>query len=368
MGTICYRYVPDDETNKKIDKDLKSEKEQKTKAERIIALLLLGPGESGKSTIMKQMKLLSEGTSGFTTEDRLAHLAIIKRHILQNMQDLITGAKILQIEITENKDAADRVATFTRGENIIFTPEIVSDIKTLWKNPTIKQILVKRRDLSIKGINMPDCTAYFFDTILESILDPNYIPSDADVIRSRAKTVSVTEQEFLYRKCHFRMIDVGGQKSERKKWLHIFTDIDAVIYCVALSEYDLFLREKSEKNRMEDTLEEFANICSNKHLWRTSIILFFNKLDLFNDKIENVDLNICFPDYTGGCNKDNGLEYVKNKFIKVFEDSNKNHSQAQSRQLYTFVTVGIVTDMMNKVMTSVSEIFFKYSLAAQFGM
>lgn len=41
----------------------------------------------------------------------------------------------------------------------------------------------------------------------------------------------------------YRLFDVGGQRSERKKWIHCFEDVTAIIYCVALSAYDLTLQE-----------------------------------------------------------------------------------------------------------------------------
>jgi hypothetical protein len=39
------------------------------------------------------------------------------------------------------------------------------------------------------------------------------------------------------------MFDVGGQRSERKKWIHCFENVTAIIFCVALSGYDLTLVE-----------------------------------------------------------------------------------------------------------------------------
>ena len=41
----------------------------------------------------------------------------------------------------------------------------------------------------------------------------------------------------------FRMVDVGGQRSERKKWIHFFDNAKAVIFIAALSDYDLVLVE-----------------------------------------------------------------------------------------------------------------------------
>lgn len=43
-----------------------------------------------------------------------------------------------------------------------------------------------------------------------------------------------------------RMFDVGGQRSERKKWIHCFEGVTAIIFCVAMSAYDLVLAEDEE--------------------------------------------------------------------------------------------------------------------------
>ena len=40
-----------------------------------------------------------------------------------------------------------------------------------------------------------------------------------------------------------RLLDVGGQRTERRKWIHCFQDVTAIIFCAALSCYDLKLAE-----------------------------------------------------------------------------------------------------------------------------
>ena len=53
------------------------------------------------------------------------------------------------------------------------------------------------------------------------------------------------------------------------------------------------------QNRMQESLKLFDSICNNKWFTDTSIILFLNKKDLFEEKIKKSSLTICFPEYTG---------------------------------------------------------------------
>ena len=54
----------------------------------------------------------------------------------------------------------------------------------------------------------------------------------------------------LYHFSFFRLFDVGGQRSERKKWIHCFEDVTAIIFCVAMSEYDQVLHEDETTVRL----------------------------------------------------------------------------------------------------------------------
>ena len=99
----------------------------------------------------------------------------------------------------------------------------------------------------------------------------------------------------------YRLFDVGGQRSERRKWLHCFDDVKAVLFVAALSGYDMTLNENGTTNRMEESLNLFQAICVNKFFDKSSIILFLNKLDLFTEKINNTNhhLRLYFPQYNG---------------------------------------------------------------------
>jgi len=78
------------------------------------------------------------------------------------------------------------------------------------------------------------------------------------------------------------MFDVGGQRSERKKWIHCFEGVTAIIFCVALSAYDLVLAEDEETVRFP--LNCFYKMYINNQLtknrndsfcrWTTELIKF----------------------------------------------------------------------------------------------
>lgn len=90
--------------------------------------------------------------------------------------------------------------------------------------------------------NSPFSSYSYFDSI-DRIGDINYIPTDQDVLRSRVKTTGITETTFVIGDLTYRMFDVGGQRSERKKWIHCFENVTAIIFLVAISEYDQVLIE-----------------------------------------------------------------------------------------------------------------------------
>ena len=53
------------------------------------------------------------------------------------------------------------------------------------------------------------------------------------------------------------MVDVGGQRSERRKWIHCFENVTSIIFLVALSEYDQILFESDNEVRMEVLIDMY---------------------------------------------------------------------------------------------------------------
>ncbi len=155
---------------------------------------------------------------------------------------------------------------------------------------------------------------------------------------------------------NFRMVDVGGQRSERKKWVHCFQDVTAILFVVAMNSYDMRLYEDENVNRMHEAIQLFDEICNSKWFRATALVLFLNKSDLFKEKIEKVDLKVCFADYAGGCNYTNGANYMQAKFKSLNRQPNK--------PIYVHITCATDTENVKFVFNSVRDVLLNQSLGA----
>ncbi|CAK5074101.1 unnamed protein product [Meloidogyne enterolobii] len=115
----------------------------------------------------------------------------------------------------------------------------------------------------------------------------------------RITTTGIIEVKFEIKGVNFRVFDVGGQRSERKKWIHCFDDVHAIIFVVALSEYDQVLFEDTRTNRMIESLRLFRSVCNSRWFYNTAMILFLNKKDIFEEKIKTTSIQCLFKNYMG---------------------------------------------------------------------
>lgn len=242
-------------------------------------------------------------------------------------------------------DLADSVNSFiqsTLTPILTVTLEIGEAVAKLWSDPSIKSAFEKY----YIPLQIPWSASYFFDNI-QRVMDKGYIPSNEDILQCRARTTGIQEVTFEVEGANFRMVDVGGQRSERRKWIHCFQNVTGVIFFVALSEYDQKLFEDEEVNRMHESIMLFSEICKCQWFTESALILFLNKCDLFREKIATTDLKVCFPDYTAGCNHDEALAFIRKKFVAL----NKN----PDKEIFVHVTCATDTQMVSKVFSDVRE-------------
>ena len=132
-----------------------------------------------------------------------------------------------------------------------------------------------------------DCWLYFAQKLRNEYPTwggKNWIPSNKDLIYSRIRTAGKYVLDFELHGTAYQLIDVGGQKAERRKFFHLFSKMHAVLYVASLSEYNQVLFEDNETNRLSETMRVWRNTVNHEDFKTTWFLLFLNKLDLFKDK------------------------------------------------------------------------------------
>uniref|UniRef100_A0A8C2SNN7 G protein subunit alpha o1 n=1 Tax=Coturnix japonica TaxID=93934 RepID=A0A8C2SNN7_COTJA len=317
------------ERSKAIEKNLK---EDGISAAKDVKLLLLGAGESGKSTIVKQMKIIHE--DGFSGEDVKQYKPVVYSNTIQSLAAIVRAMDTLGIEYGD-KERRVSSAGF----------ELLSAMMRLWADSGIQECFNRSREYQLN-----DSAQYYLDS-LDRIGAADYQPTEQDILRTRVKTTGIVETHFTFKNLHFRMFDVGGQRSERKKWIHCFEGVTCIIFCVALSGYDQVLHEDETTNRMHESLKLFDSICNNKWFTDTSIILFLNKKDLFEEKIKKSPLTLCFPEYTGN---EKAVAYIQAQY----ESKNKS----PNKEIYTHFTCATDTKNVQFVFDAVTDVIIANNL------
>jgi len=184
-----------------------------------------GTSESGKS------KLKHIFGKGFSLEEKQQTKRVICRNVVTNMQTLLRQAQLFGYSLKEeNKEheqtillechhTRDNQSTVDDDDDVIFSKEVFTALKALWKDPAICQETMGRyqefqltdsassKSFAIESVTMrrvatkevgflSRCQLSSFFERLDELSKPDYLPVDDDMIRVRIPTNGVTEVEF----------------------------------------------------------------------------------------------------------------------------------------------------------------------------
>ncbi|KAL4826272.1 hypothetical protein H8958_022654, partial [Nasalis larvatus] len=305
-----------------------------------------------------------------------------------------------------------------------FENPYVDAIKSLWNDPGIQECYDRRREYQLSdstkyvviadapGTGKDDSTgkdhsekslnphggigvSYLND--LDRVADPAYLPTQQDVLRVRVPTTGIIEYPFDLQSVIFRMVDVGGQRSERRKWIHCFENVTSIMFLVALSEYDQVLVESDnewspgrtyfwqrtlslfsliqfshlhqshpslggtvvsssrEVNRMEESKALFRTIITYPWFQNSSVILFLNKKDLLEEKIMYSHLVDYFPEYDG---PQRDAQAAREFILKMFVDLNPDSDKI----IYSHFTCATDTENIRFVFAAVKDTILQLNL------
>lgn len=328
-------------------------------------ILLLGGGSVGKSTLFKQLVNIFGG--GFGDRERAYYLPLLVENVVCQIQDLLAVKHEAVAAICPDlRDAAKLVCEIP--EQGLVSSINAKHILEIWKDPS----MVDRLDI-VRGLPNP----HYVIPRIKNFAEPGYIPSVQDVLAARARTTGIIEHSFSHSFSpssppqQYQVFDTGGERNERKKWVHLYEDNPCVVLVVNLFGYCVTLNEDATVNRMSEDLQLFEEIVNLKHFEESVVCVVFNQKDKFRTAIQrggmvpaqatdgapkNVDctkiysLNLLFSDYTGGNDEEKALEFVHEKFKKF------NRRSSHSPPVLYFDTNALDTREVAKIFRSLFEL------------
>jgi len=325
-----------------------------------IKLLFLGPGGSGKSTIFKQLQY--EYGEGYKDYELMAAKEQINCQIISQMKDAITEYLSEPLECGILKEHIERIKKYEYIHEQMIGADIAESIEYIYKN-----------DVRLDGIFtihhkkkiLVESTKYFWEN-LGRIARPDYVPTRQDIINVRFRSTGILEKKLAIDNLHFNIFDLGGQKSERRKWIKCFGGVDAVVFVVSLSCYNEVMFEDRNTTKMNDAMQLFGDTLNHKEFTKTPIILLLNKTDLFAKKIKDLPITIdpIFCDFDGNNAQDFGQTTA---FIqKMFESVNSRLSE--ERILHVHLTCAVDDKDVRNVFDDVKKIMLEQLMRGKYGL
>jgi len=295
-------------------------------------------------------------TKGFTEDKLRSAIPLLRNNAIDTIKILITACRDWTIEFTPEEQEQAEVIMLA----VTLNEPLAQHISVIWNSIAVQKAYQQHHRIQLPG--GASTTDYYMEHV-QRFAHEDFMPNIADMLRVKFKTIGIAETNFHVNGAEFLMVDVGGQRSERKKWLCCFNDVSAVIYLVALNEYDMLMEEDDKTNRMEESLKLFQKLSGSQWLRDIPMILFLNKSDVFETKIQTHPLNLCFQDFdefartsTRETDFEKGCDYIKEQYGRIFNGS----------RLYSFITCALDTKNCEKVFLAVRDAVMAKVFTANF--
>jgi GTPase SAR1 family protein len=298
-------------------------------------------------TIYKQ--LVNLYGNKYDEEKFLEFVPIIHSNVTYAFKQLIKRSKDVAGEFSEVVLPSVRMVEEWKDEENL-NESMVRPLEELWRDDhlqaTYKSLCSKLLFLEPLEYWVPK---------LEQIVRPDYVPDLQDALRTRAPTTGIVQGKFEFQSSKFLLVDVGGQRNERKKWINCFDGVSAMIFVTSLCSYEQVLFEDINTNGMTEALNLFDETVNLDTFKKVDVLLFLNKSDLFRERIKHTPLSAYFKDYKGPQEFDASVKYIQEQFKVRVRDSNKD--------LYIHVTCATDTKNVEFTFNAVNSILVKKGLS-----
>eukprot|EP01080_Neovahlkampfia_damariscottae_P011385 gene11385-4552_t len=261
-----------------------------------IKILLLGPGEVGKSTIYK--RICQWNNKNYSLGEYLVHKDALLGNIIFSFKKIFvilendpTWRISLSQEENEFVDRLSNIPIDILSVSRFFNEEDVQFIKDLSTNKLVKSIIDHNHKYLVN-----DKIAYWIENIDTIFNIDSNSGIDFDLILScQLKTTGIVRTNFIYKGRKFQLFDTGGQRNERKKWMNLYENVDAVLMIGALSQFNELCYEDEKTNKVQECLQLVEDLGLCKSLSNVPFYLYLNKHDIFIKELKNDTIKVAFP-------------------------------------------------------------------------
>ncbi|ORZ31057.1 guanine nucleotide binding protein, alpha subunit [Catenaria anguillulae PL171] len=360
-----------------IDRQLKEERKRE---EECIRLLFLGTAESGKSTCLKQMKLIHNGnivdkdqkgkvlesaTAAVNGDTRLgagmmdaqAWAGVLRTNLFDSLEKILgnVGRHSTGFQSAAASSAAETLLGILgplRDNVLAPPPDLVDLINTLLADPSVQTTIGN----GAKYYLLDSAPRLLQDSA--TILSPTFVPTNEHILLARLPTSTITETRLTIDGFRFKIYDVNGAHGKRQAWMPFFDFCTAVIYVSAISQFDQPLPEDPTITRLHDSLMVFETVINHPLMAKPAFVLFLNKIDVLKQKLDRgIQVKSTFPDYTGSATQEyeEVCTYFARKFALAIED--------KKRKVYIHFTWATSTSQIKTVLKIVQGVIIKLNLA-----
>uniref|UniRef100_A0AC35UD39 G-protein alpha subunit n=1 Tax=Rhabditophanes sp. KR3021 TaxID=114890 RepID=A0AC35UD39_9BILA len=289
----------------------------------IIRFFMAGLGSAGKTTVIRQLQLLSlsdnkrykmcdedwkEGNhEALKTdyENNAVWIQIVRKNILDSLNLFVKQVEEEELVYdTEDNlnfsiflsDAMDEDESWEYFKENRKDP--LQDIINLFEDSTFLQVMTHKNKIKVEGKRLFDGCDHFLKTDkINQVFGDQFVPDEEDKVRCRNPTQDMHTYRFKIYDTNIEIYDVGGQKSERAKvgeYLKYWANLGSpnaknfILLVVAMSDYNEPLTE-FEGTLLDECLEYMKNLLENPFASKCGLLIFFNKKDRFLQKLKDED-------------------------------------------------------------------------------
>eukprot|EP01130_Rhizamoeba_saxonica_P001478 TRINITY_DN11337_c0_g1_i1.p1 TRINITY_DN11337_c0_g1~~TRINITY_DN11337_c0_g1_i1.p1 ORF type:complete len:378 (-),score=90.66 TRINITY_DN11337_c0_g1_i1:39-1118(-) len=302
--------------------------------------LILGISGSGKSTFVKQLKMIHEDTP-FQDDELRAFVDVLRNNVVVGMKEIVELVEKFGYDVDEDNR---RYARYFRENDVVSINAIEQKdkIDALWADPSVMRAWEESKT---QQIQMTHLSYLLQNEVWDRLAAEDYVPTQEDIVRVRQRTTGAYTFRIPIEKYLWEFVDVGGQVPEREKWVRIISEknVNAIIFFAAMDEYNMMSSEQNGMTKMEISKGVWSSVINDPNYYDKCIILFLNKVDVFTEKFYTKqgyqDFIEKFPIYR---------KYAP-KFIKEARNSNETFASLPKKEQKLKAAIDLIENTFHDV-------------------